>query len=133
MTLLSIPFFFCLSAEPRELTNVEPPLRFSCDSRDWVAINDLVGEFWWKVRYYRACAWDNDFGGLIKADHIMQLYADELVTRLTPFGVDEQATRTWLATYREKVDQHYRELLDRKEQADGEWLYELPVFRLTGS
>jgi hypothetical protein len=72
------------------------------------------------VRYYRACAWDNDFGGLIKADHGMQLYNDELAAMPASFSVSEQATRTWLATYREKVDQHYRELLDGKEQTDEE-------------
>ena len=63
----------------------------------------------------------------------MQLYDDELAAMLAPFGVSEQATRTWLAAYREKVDQHYRELLDGKEQTDEEWLSELPVFRLTRS
>lgn len=112
MTILSPRLF---APEPRELANADPPLRFSCDIRAWCTITDIVDEFWWEVRYFRASAWDNNLGGVIYASHGMDLRSAQLVAILEPLGVRGEVVRAWLESYRIEIDRDFRAHLDKHE------------------
>lgn len=108
-----IPSFLHLSNEPRELADVQPPLRFACTEAEWHYVNDIVEDVWYEVRFRRASAWDGSFSDVIKAEYQIERFANELVEMLTRCDVHEEAVRDWLVTFRHKTDQAEREQYDQ--------------------